>query len=285
MFVNIMLEHNNINAGIPDVHYRASALSVEENEVLSKVADYFSDKLKVAGDVLKVNMNRVIDNITPSNMSSSELRKTKSAIEDIQSKVKYNNVSAVEIPVTLGMKKDLYSSLSDILYVFDTMVKDVPEAIDKLDEVSSKMLSNNDFKKSGRPFKDTGVTKMADELQDTLNKLIDPNGVNDRMPVSKLLPNLSSLTEIVEMLDKLSILTDKKHLKKIMAQSKGISNNIDYLYEEYQKNNTEVKKERLVELGYYLENTAKAVTAYVSVIHLISQFSDTLNHILKTLDK
>lgn len=285
MSTNIILEHNSIIKAIPNTYFRAQALSVEDSEVVSKVADYFSNKLKIAGDILINSVNRLYETNSNGVIGNSELRKYKNTIQNIQTKTKYNNVSAVQIPVTLGMKKDLYSSVTDILNIVDVLKKDVPETIDKLDTTVSKMLSNDMFRKSNRPFKDDSMGIISNRLNKTIDELIDPTGVNDRMPVSKLLPNLSSLSSILEMLTVISDLVDKKTLKNIIKQSKGISDNIDYLYNEYKNNNTEVKKERLIELGYHLEEGAKIITTYVSIIHIINQFNNTFDHLLKALDK
>lgn len=285
MTTNIMLEHEKVMGGIPNTHYRAQALSVEGNELLTKVADYFSSKLRIAGNNLTASVVRIFDSVDAGAMSSSELRGYKKSIDNIKATVKYNNVSAVKVPVTLGMKKDLHTSVSDIFYIFNVLNKDVLTTINSLDETVAKMLSSKDFRTSGRPFKDTTVEEVNNKLNKTLSGLLDPSGVNDRMSVRELLPNLSSLEDIAEMLSELSVLADKKSLNKIIKQSKDISSNIDFLYEEYKNNNTEVKKERLIELGYYLEEGAKVITTHISLIHLVSQFRDTFEHLLEVLDK
>lgn len=282
---NIIVEHNKLINAVPDTTYRAHALSVEDGEVLSKVADYFSNKLKIAGSNLTASISRIFESGTEASITRSELREYKKSIDNIKLKVKYNDVSAIMIPVTLGMKTDLYTAVNEIVYVSDVLKKDVPATINKLDVVVSKMLTSKDFRTSGRPFKDSTVEDVYKKLDTVLNKLLDPTGVNDRMSVRELLPNLSSLEEIVSNLSNLSELADKKILKNIVKQSNEVSKNIDFLYNEYKNNNTEVKKERLIELGYYLEEGARTITAYVSIVHLIGQFKDTFKHLLKALDK
>ena len=284
MSINIMAEHNKAVESIPDTHFRAQLLSTEDNDIVSTVADYFTTRLNQAGNALTNSMRRVTDNAV-SSMSGSEINKFNITINDIKAKIKYNDVSAIKVPVTLGMKVDLHTAVSNLYHVMGVMRKEVPDVIGKLDVTASKMLSNSDFRTSSRPFKDNSVIETKDKLNDALSSVLDASGTNDRMPVKDLLPNLSSLIEINSMLGELTELTDKKLIKGFMKQTKGVSENIDFLYEEYKKNQTVVKKERLIELGYYLENGAGVITTYVSLVHLIGQLKETFKHTVELLKK
>jgi len=194
----------------------------------------------------------------------------------------------IQVPIMIGLSKDLVTTVGTISGLTDKLTKETIATLSELDLASSKMLSDSNYRLATKPHK---YKKDSDELYYILNtelsKLIDPKSLTDRKPIHELLPNISSLPKLVQATGKLGAITTSKNITTIKDYTNVIAERINTLYDEFNANDKDysVSKVAIRDFAYKMENTSRLITTVISYYHLINQITDTLIHVVNTIDK
>jgi len=286
---NIYDQNTLLLAKVPDVLDRANMLSTEDLGVyVSNISSFFTTRVKAISEFFSSTSDRVGDlDVKDLNEHTKKLMKLHTTAVKLSTSTKFDTVMDIQVPVMIGLSKDLVTTVDKISLLSDKLTKDTIAVLTELDMVSSKMLSDSNFRLATKPHKyksDDGT--LGYELEQVLGELIDPKSLTDRKPMHELLPNMSSLPKLVQATGKLGVITTSKNITTIQDHTRVISERINTLYNEFEGNpDIKVSKEAIRDFAYKMESTSKLVTTVVSYYHVINQVTDTLIHVINTISK
>lgn len=282
----IITVNNRLLGEIPNIYERSNMCVSNEANIIEAIAGYVTDKLESVSSVFKENKSRVNPNLGKKyNSNYNELKKLKVTINEITNQVKFNQIAKIEIPIMLGLNISIYDAVNEITPLKSILEKELHKKLDKLDSTISSFLTDKDFRTSSRPLK-LETYDEYDDLKQALNKIVSPNSVVDRRPISELLPNLNSLHHIHKELIDMGHLTGTKYLRELEKISDDIAQKVDVLHEHIENTKDfEVNKSRLNELAWGLEELAKMITVSVSIIHVINQLTISTTTIVEEVNK
>jgi len=276
---NLSADTISILAQIPNLKARAEVtVTVEDLTVLKEVGSFFTEKLQRVKDIFTINNQRADElDAKVINTHFDTLISNHSKIKAIIDNGSYSAVGKIEIPVMIGMDVDLVTASDKLVTLKDLLLKELAVKLNDLDTMLGMFIGDKHFRTSSRPL-DISYDYEHATVKKVLTEIINPNLLTDRKKINELLPNLSSLSVVYKNLISLGNVTSVKYLKDIEKSTKSVSEKTDSLYELLkEKKDVVVEQNRLIDLGYAIEETANLVTVVISAVHLINQLVITTN--------
>lgn len=283
---NIAIENQGLIDTIPNLSERASMLVVSNNGLITSVDTYFTSRLKNLSELFTVNKDRVDEiEVKDFNKHTKRLLDQKKDIKEIQEKLKFSTVAKMKVPVMVGLNKTIPEAIMILQPAIEIVQKQLAKRVNECDDYVAKMLADKDFKKSLKPFKiDNNFIKEVHTVRSALRELMDADAVIDRDTIDSLLPNLSSLDNIVSNLAVLGNHNTTKNLNDIQKVTKMTSGRVDALYIEFTEN-TEVaiNEDKIHVLARYLELTGEFVTTSISLLRIVTGLTNLTTNVINRL--
>jgi len=284
---NIRVVNDATLSAIPELQFRAEAINYETIGTEGfGFTEMFSKPLTTISDILKNGIHSLKG--VSFSFSSKEDYKMITSIKNIKQNVKYYNVESIKIPIMLGSKLDLLTTVNKLYDIKEHLTINTLSILNDTNTYVDMMLSNANFRKSNKPFKiDKLYMDVSNDLYNAVNDVISDNVTVDRKSVDNLIPNLDSLSTINDKLNSITSTLDSKLLKQINKAIGKIVKSVDILEKEFmaESKKGDINSNRLVELSYRIEKSAKIVTLHSSLIHIVKQTENTFKHLVETLDK
>lgn len=198
----------------------------------------------------------------------------------------YGAVSAIELPVPLGLKVDGLKLLQTLKPCLRLISTDLIPALQETSDFVTKLISSEDTRTASRIS-----FKTADDFDwrlhyHGLNLVIDANGTKDRMRFDNFFKSMKNLDETVKLILEDEKLIDVKHLEAIKKLTLDLSESSELLYKFIKENpDVKVNKQVLLILANRLENMAEAVTSSMSTLFLFKAAMETTTEALRVTEK
>lgn len=267
---------------IPSLRQRIDIISVEEFNFFSKISHYFANKLDEIKTFFKSDL---ISYKNKSDPFVKELRDCAKLLNNIQD-VKYSSIADVVVPVNELFSVNLLEIMTKLEKIAEPINDKYLITLDKTDSFISKLISNPEYAESSRPEKtDPEVLNLIETGYNTIDSIINPNLRFDNREIKDLIPNIASLTEIVEKVNKIDNLYMYKNAIKSDKIVKDINAKIVTLTGMIKTNNIRnFNKGVLTQLGTNIEDSAKLVTLVATILYIQSQVCSITSNIINVVD-
>lgn len=248
---------------------------------ISTVKDFFTARLKKVIAIFKINMNRT-QSAEELTYYVKEIIRLQPDINRVTQKLDFLEVQDTIVPTIQGLKTNLLAITNDLAKASSLAVDNVPKEFALLDEITSKMISSEDYRRQLRPLPhvDGNLNK---NLKEVLEKHIITNKVTDTDKLGNVIPNLSSLTTIASNLittgNKQTV--DKMNKLQEMVVSLDIKGN--ELLELLKDKEVEVSKNVLDSYSEHLAAAAESCTLAASIYHLNNRAAAVTKAIVEKL--
>jgi len=256
-----------------------------ENGLISNINNFVLNRLNSISELFS-GVTETISGI--SGESNKELRQLRSDISSLKRIIKnksYASIESRETPVVIGLNTNLIeleNKLSKNEHMLGSLIID---SLSELNVILSKIMSDEDYRKSFKPKKTLfeKTEEVAYEIKNNLSGVIDVNSNNDRMPVGKLVPNLTSLPKLAEDTAILGNKLGKVNFSKIDSLVKEIAEKTNMLHEHIvsKDNKFEITKSTLHALSTGLDNNASLISIAMTNYSLINHQIGMVNNLIK----
>ncbi len=282
---------------------KSEGITMEENNVIQSMEQELSsyNNIKEYTDMLSLESNMVtqfssfvvnkfsnlhtiftnrIDNIinileNSKSLNISEIRKEAANIDKTIKDINFSDVDERLSPVTLGLRVTLLEVNKTLNKTTPMFEKEMMKSLTTLNDVLSNILSNEDYRISFKPknIDSKHLYKIIHEVEENLSKLIDPNSTNDRMKVNKLIPNLSSLSNLTKETAILANKLKNNDLNKMLDLVETISEKVTMLHEYLTEKDGKftMSKEAISALANAIDTNANLLTLHSTNYTLINQ--------------
>jgi hypothetical protein len=281
---NIIKELDEIMNKEESLRTYTNMLSMEEG-FIKNINNYVIKSLTNTSNALMTNFSK-LNNILDTNrlLDVSNIKSVAMKTSGDLKNIKYANIENRSSPVVIGLKVNLLVYNETMLKHIDVESK-VMNIVDKTSNLLSNIISDESFRTSFKP-RDLGIVetnKLIDDMRSDFSKLIDANGLHDRLQINKLVPNIASITPLA---NSTAILANKlKYNKMTEVKSKisEISEKIDMLVEyiETKDNNFIIAKNNIDALADSLDSAGELVTLYSTMYMLVNQQIGMVQNLVK----
>ena len=289
MTENVLKEYALAIESLPNLKERVDMLESSNESmgaVFNSVSGFITSQFTAISSIFNSNSSR-LENVNKKDLSeqAKDLMKTKKDISKIMSTVKMVDIHTIETPVPLGMQTDMLTASAILKASSERIAKSIFTYIDEVDTLVSKMLADGEYRKKLKPGKtfDSIQNDSYENLND-IRTVINENGVNDRMKIDDILPNLNSLDSIMNNLDKANKVLTYSKIKELKESLDKLSSKINDLYEYYVDNeDLEITKSSIKELAHGIENLADYTTSSITVFYLVNQLNSSFINMIKLI--
>jgi len=272
---------SNLNK-VPNLTYRASVLSNEGiGDVFKSISDFFSSKIESFVNIFRSNG----DELKNMNFNGKQLFKLSKDINEIEKKYSFSTIRPIEVSTIMGLKVNLLDLTGSVNKGVDIINENLLKSLDELDSVVSKMLADEEFRKSVRKSYDFDYVMRAQiALGQIVEDVIDSKSTKEVFTVGELIPNVNSLNVVNKQLIDVNKKINEKTLKKVEEEIDKITEKVEALYEAMSdKDIDKASKQSLLVLSNGLEQVAKLITNSISVYYILMKENDTMVNTVKNI--
>lgn len=243
---------------------------------LKNISSLFINKLQSFIGIFGTNGSRIdADKVYKDyNQFVKDLMSNQVKAKQLASKVQYSEVASLVVPSVVGLAKDknLLELSENVGPALDLVKQEVMVALLELDQLLATIISDTQFRIANQPFKpNMKLQKLEDQLYSSLGKVISSKSVEDTRQLHTLVPNLNSLTTIMDNLYGSAKGITLEYMKDLEKNIDYVMDKVKTLEEDMRKPTFEINKNLLKKLSTDLEYGAKLVTVAISYIHLFNQ--------------
>ena len=300
---NIGLALEEEKAAMPDLKFYASnilSLEFDAGQMFRDIPPYFLYGINNFGNILKGYIKPLVPS---SGGYKTELEviddgynaiiKEVLGIKDIlnvviDSKPAYSIISKIEIPVILGLDKDLLTTFRLFKVTIDDINKHMSNVLKDTELVLSKVIADPDYRTQSRTINDVrGIAELDKSLDLCLKTLINNKAVKDRLPISSLLPNISCTEDIYDIIANITKGFTVNKLREIDNYILAITAKTDTIYkyasdDEY-KDKFKLSDQVIDHVTDVLYQTGDIITDYIAIMHLVNQCSTTFKATIEAI--
>lgn len=268
---------------VPDLRERSLLLSTESTGTFIKsMGSFFTSKLS---SVKGFFSNDVAEYKIKTDPFIDGLLKTYKSKQSTLSNTNYMTVAKKMTPWPDSFAKNLYDTVVILKPALIELDKIFIKSINNTDTLISKAISDPDFIKSTRPYQsNTEREKVIELCYKAVDDIVNPELRRDKVQVQEAIPNISVLSDIVQVFEIIRDLDMYKDAIKADKLSKNIRKKIDDLLNTLGRTNQfEVSKMGLSLLATEIEEAAKLVSLMSTMLYIISQTADTTTSLIKTI--
>jgi hypothetical protein len=206
------------------------------------------------------------------------------SLNDIQ----FYDVKDRPVPVPVGLDVSLKTLVTNIAEHRLEIANELPKLLKDINARLAKLLSNKDYKQKIQPsdIHSKDLQGSVTRLNKTIKSTINPKNYKDLQDVKTLIPNLSSLDNIIEVAIENAKYLDNNLIDSITVEVDLIKERVNFLYDDLvSTKKIEMSKSSLEELTIILEYSAKYVTSAVTLIYLNNQSLNLIYHLVDIIKK
>lgn len=261
--------------------YTRSQLQVETEGLgsfVTSISKFFATQLEKIGHFLNPEVSEFKMKTDPFVV---DLNKAAKRLNKVYSKDFISYKDSL-IGVTQGFKGDLFSASTELNGVLRLMDPIFLPAIQQANDQITKIMASKDYAMSTRPVKINSERDKALKAGYALiDKFIDPSSGQDQMKLSQLIPNFTSLQQVVDNINSTEALSIFHNCVQADKEIAAIKTRVDTLLDKVIKNkDRSISKNALSQLSMELEETAKLITLISTLMFFKSQICKITTNII-----
>ena len=277
-----------------DISYRANAISNEGIlESFDSIGQYFRNGINEIKEIFgKLEVNS--DKMVKAEILNKDVKELVTLIDKLPKEdigklgTIYSTIQNVKVPVILGLKTDLKTTLNNIYSGLEIVEENLVDVIDDLILFVNRLMGSEDYRISSRytGFKTKLYLEDGYKIAQAVDNTIDSNGVSDRKAIKDLVYNTTDFINCKQLVIRNEKILDVELLKSIKDKTMKLSKNTNDLYDFIIENGDQsINKNMLTTLADRLDNTARYINSSTSLIYLYKQMIYTMKEMAIAANK
>ena len=289
MKTNLLDYTTELNEQLVPVRFVTHNITTESMPLfLKNISSLFVNKLQSFIGIFSTNSSRIdADKVySDYNQFVKDLMANQVKAKTVASKIQYSEVAKLIVPTVVGLSpnKTLVDLAENVAPALDIVKQEVMSCLLEIDQFLANVLTDTQFRIANQPFKpNMKIQKLEDDLYKRMGKVISSKSIEDTKPLHVVIPNLSSLSTVIDKLSSSARGITLEYMKDLEKNIDYIMDKVKNLEEDMRKPTFEINKNLLKKLSTDLEYGAKLVTVSISYIHLFNQTAIITKNIIDIL--
>lgn len=285
---NLLKEHNRLMQSTLSLNNLVNNISNESvSSYLKEISSFFSSKIKSLAELFTTNVKDRLK-FKDSDKPNAFIIDLKKELKNLQvfSKVPYSDIRQLKVPTVIGLNTDMYSASKVIIPLLDKIKDNSLDYLDKLDVVTSKLISDKDYRlKVGPEELNSGTIEMiTKELDNSIKKVYSVKNVYDMDSFGNLFPNNQTVKTVADMLVNAGNSITLENMKELEVRIDSIVEKIDVFIDQVNDKHYEISKTMLKNYSDLLSACSQFITSAVSVIHAYNQLAVITKNIIQIIN-
>lgn len=200
-------------------------LKQEDGSYLSSIKQFFTDNVKHVFQDSIDKLDGKVTNRIVAKENLKQLGKIRGVVKTL-SKERFSKYSSQEFPVVIGMNMN-HLEFSTAVLKLDDYVEDATKVVEDMSLYISGLISNvNDVASALKINRYSETEQLKWKLDKFIVNAIGVNNNNDKLPFSKLFPNMSSLVTIHSNYTTINEIMKKEGIVTFNAAVNDLQNNV-----------------------------------------------------------
>ena len=290
--LNLSVEHQRTIAEIKRIRL---AMTVEQiptaegfSTVIEKVGSFFTSKLKMIAGLLSSfsSDNREI-------IKSGKLNGYQVQLETIKGKLKWveknvPNIAPIAqdtLPTIVGMRVSLYEVIGLLDKEIPTLINYIVGEVKTVSYIANKLLADESYRKTNMiNFDNKNISARLASVESIIENIIDPKSRADRLPLEKIISNISGLKNGYDTLFKLGNNLSNETLGELVSATEKIDDKIADIVNMIERNTFTVSKNMLEAFSSRVELVASLISGGMSLFFIYMQSVDMFIKIVEYIE-
>ena len=271
---NLLKEHNKYMDRTLGLINMVNNMSNEsDSSFLKEISTFFSSKIQGLVNLFSSNVNERLKFKSNDKLNAFVVELKESIKKtSVFSKVQYTEIKNLKVPTVIGLNTDLMTATKTISPLLDIIRNNSLEHLDNLDVLTSKIVTDQDFRLKTRS--DPNYFKIEDvvrSLDKGLNKIFNTKNLNDMDSFGNLFSNNNSVKTVAEALVGIGSGITLDNIKELEERISSITEKINVLIDQLKDKEFELSKVVLNDYSKTIEACSQYVTSCISVIQAYNQ--------------
>ena len=290
--LNLSVEHQRTIAEIKRIRL---AMTVEQiptaegfSTVIEKVGSFFTSKLKMIAGLLSSfsSDNKEI-------IKSGKLNGYQVQLETIKGKLKWveknvPNIAPIAqdtLPTIVGMRVSLYEVIGLLDKEIPTLINYIVGEVKTVSYIANKLLADESYRKTNMiNFDNKNISARLASVESIIENIIDPKSRADRLPLEKIISNISGLKNGYDTLFKLGNNLSNETLGELVSATEKIDDKIADIVNMIERNTFTVSKNMLEAFSSRVELVASLISGGMSLFFIYMQSVDMFIKIVEYIE-
>ena len=290
--LNLSVEHQRT---IDEIKRIRLAMTVEQiptaegfSTVIEKVGSFFTSKLKMIAGLLSSfsSDNKEI-------IKSGKLNGYQVQLETIKGKLKWveknvPNIAPIAqdtLPTIVGMRVSLYEVIGLLDKEIPTLINYIVGEVKTVSYIANKLLADESYRKTNMiDFDNKNISARLASVESIIENIIDPKSRADRLPLEKIISNISGLKNGYDTLFKLGNNLSNETLGELVSATEKIDDKIADIVNMIERNTFTVSKNMLEAFSSRVELVASLISGGMSLFFIYMQSVDMFIKIVEYIE-
>lgn len=290
--LNLSVEHQRT---IDEIKRIRLAMTVEQiptaegfSTVIEKVGSFFTSKLKMIAGLLSSfsSDNKEI-------IKSGKLNGYQVQLETIKGKLKWveknvPNIAPIAqdtLPTIVGMRVSLYEVIGLLDKEIPTLINYIVGEVKTVSDIANKLLADESYRKTNMiDFDNKNISARLASVESIIENIIDPKSRADRLPLEKIISNISGLKNGYDTLFKLGNNLSNETLGELVSATEKIDDKIADIVNMIERNTFTVSKNMLEAFSSRVELVASLISGGMSLFFIYMQSVDMFIKIVEYIE-
>lgn len=286
---NLLKEHNQLmskSLGLTNIVNNISNESM--SSYLKEISTFFSSKIKTLAETFTTNVKDRLK-FKDSDRPNAFIIDLKNELKNLQvfTKIPYSSIKQFKVPTVIGLNTDMYSASKIIIPLLEKIKNNSLDYLDKLDVVTSKLISDKDYRLKVGPeeLNSNTIEIITKELDSGLKKAYNVKNLYDMDSFGNLFPNNQTVKTVADMLVNAGNNITLENMKELEKRIDSIVEKIDVFIEQVQDQKYEISKTMLKNYSDLLNACSQYITSATSVIHAYNQLAVITKNIIQIVNQ
>lgn len=285
---NLLKEHNRLMQSTLSLNNLVNNISNESvSSYLKEISSFFTSKIKSLAELFTTNVKDRLK-FKDSDKPNAFIIDLKKELKNLQvfSKVPYSDIRQLKVPTVIGLNTDMYSASKIIIPLLDKIKDNSLDYLDKLDVVTSKLISDKDYRLKVGPeeLNSNTIEMITRELDNGIKKAYSVKNVYDMDSFGNLFPNNQTVKTVADMLVNAGNSITLENMKELEARIDSIVEKIDVFIDQVNDKQYEISKTMLKNYSDLLSACSQFITSAVSVVHAYNQLAVITKNIIQVIN-
>ena len=256
--------------------------------VIEKVGSFFTSKLKMIAGLLSSfsSDNKEI-------IKSGKLNGYQVQLETIKGKLKWveknvPNIAPIAqdtLPTIVGMRVSLYEVIGLLDKEIPTLINYIVGEVKTVSYIANKLLADESYRKTNMiNFDNKNISARLASVESIIENIIDPKSRADRLPLEKIISNISGLKNGYDTLFKLGNNLSNETLGELVSATEKIDDKIADIVNMIERNTFTVSKNMLEAFSSRVELVASLISGGMSLFFIYMQSVDMFIKIVEYIE-
>lgn len=286
---NLLKEHNQLMSKSLGLTNMVNNISNEStSSYLKEISTFFSSKIKTLAETFTTNVKDRLK-FKDSDRPNAFIIDLKNELKNLQvfTKIPYSSIKQFKVPTVIGLNTDMYSASKIIIPLLEKIKNNSLDYLDKLDVVTSKLISDKDYRLKVGPeeLNSNTIEIITKELDSGLKKAYNVKNIYDMDSFGNLFPNNQTVKTVADMLVNAGNNITLENMKELEKRIDSIVEKIDVFIEQVQDQKYEISKTMLKNYSDLLNACSQYITSATSVIHAYNQLAVITKNIIQIVNQ